>query len=427
MRRRASRMFFRSPAKRGIALIYFALVFGMLVGFFALVLNTGLLIWQKMRLQTAVDLGSYAAASVASAYLGNNSSNTESIQAKNFEIRKEYFDLLEEINKRPSRVAFPGIWPDPGSCTVACNAMNVIVAQRALNIYDSRKRNIMEKHAEVRRILQQLPKAMQRAAEETIRLNVPELAIEEAGYLGTLFNDTTNQVGDLVDNPQTTFSGQKKNAILTFSSSKGAYLANVVAGVPHRIIYFGPTCADATRSYKKLPPMWYCTVNGAGAGGDFPGLAQALAAYSLGREGTGNVGQIRKLSRLSANAIPVHFVENPHKPKPFALVAAEWYPATGRLVNLENSFGASGKLFSDRTRLVAVSGAEPFGGSISLNTYMPFGVRLAGIRKLLLDPRVNEVRDDYGDLFKYMKFLGPVDANGGQAETAEEVIKRFLH
>jgi len=416
---------FNRKNHHGVALVFFALIFGMFLAFFMLIINSGVMIWQKMRLQTAVDLGSYAAASVSSAYLGNYTSGEQSIQAKNFKIREEYFQLLEDINKRPNRVPFPGIWPDPGSCAVACNAMNVVVAGNALKIYDRAKDDIMDQHAEVRRILQQLPKAMQKAAEATVKLNVPELSID-SNDLGAL-GDTTNKAGEIIDDPSATNLQKRKNAVLTFSSAKGMYLANVVGAVPHRIIYFGPACADATRSNKKLPPMWYCLVNGAGAAGDFPGLAQALAAYALGREGTGNIGKVSKLADLNSNSIPLHFVENPNYPKPFAAVAAEWFPEGGTFMNLENSLGAKGSLFPKRTRLVAVSLAEPFGGSLSQKDYMPFGVRLAGIRKILLDPRMNSVKADYGDLWKYMKFLGPKDASGGQAETTEEVIKRFMH
>ena len=96
-------------------------------------------------------------------------------------------------------------------------------------------------------------------------------------------------------------------------------------------------------------------------------------------------------------------------------------------MNLENSLGAKGSLFPKRTRLVALSLAEPFGGSLALSEYSVFGVRLAGIRKVLLDPRVAPVKTDYGDLWKYMEFLSPTDVNGQKKETAEQVIKRFLH
>ena len=176
----------------------------------------------------------------------------------------------------------------------------------------------------------------------------------------------------------------------------------------------------------KCPPLFYCPTNGAGTSGGFAGLAQSLAAYALGREGVGNIGKIDRMSKLSATAMPLHFVENPHKPRPFVVVAADWFPENGTFMNLENSLGAKGSLFPKRTRLVAVSAAEPFGGSLAKAEYLPFGTRLAGIRKLLLDPRVSTVKQDYGDLWKYMQSLGPKGPNQ-QPETAEETIKRFLH
>ena len=424
MRARIKNSFGRfSKNRSGVALVFFALIFGMFLAFFMLIINSGVMIWQKMRLQTAVDLGSYAAASVSSAYLGNYTSGDQSIQGKNNKIREKYFDLLEDINKRPNRVPYPFMWPDPVSCSAACNAMNVLVAGNALKIYDRAKEDIMREHAEVRRILQQLPKAMQKAAEATVKLNVPELSID-ANALGAL-GETTNNAGELVDGPPLGELQKRKNAVLTFSSSKGMYLANVVGAVPHRIMYFGPICADVRD--KRWPLPYYCPVNGSGAAGGWPGFAQSLAAYALGREGTGNIGKISKLADLNANAIPIHFVENPNYPKPFAVVAAEWFPQGGTFMNMENSLGAKGSLFPKRTRLAAVSIAEPFGGSLSQQQYMPFGVRLAGIRKTLLDPRMSSVKGDYGDLWKYMKFLGPKDSSGGQAETTEEVIKRFMH
>ncbi len=411
-------------SRRAIALVFFTMIFGLFMGFFMLVINSGFMVWQKIRLQTATDMAAYSAASVAANYLGNYSSGENSIQAKNFKIREEYFKLIEDINKRPNRVAFPGIWPDPGSCSVACNAMNVVVAGRALDTYDDAKERIMQQHEEIRRILQQLPKAMQKAAEATMRANVPELTIDGGGLLSS--GDTTNQLDEIV-NASNPASGQKrKNAILTFSSNKGAYLAQVVAGVPHTLIYFGPMCVNACPDPSKCPPLYYCPVNGAGTSGGFPGLALALSAYALGREGVGNIGKINRLSKIDGNAIPIHFVENPHKPKPFAVVAADWFPQSGTFMNLENSLGATGSLFPTRTRLAAVSAAEPFGGSLAKSEYMPFGVRLAGIRKLLLDPRTTPIKEDYGDLWKYMQYVGPKGPNQ-QQETAEDVIKRFLH
>ncbi len=284
----------------------------------------------------------------------------------------------------------------------------------------------MQKHDQVRRILQQLPKAMQKAAEATVRLNVPELAISE-GALSDFGSATTNDASEIMGQNFQSLTQERKNAVLTFSSSKGAYLANVVGSVPHTMMYFGPTCADACWDPESCPPMWYCTVNGQGLSGKPVGLAQALGAYSLGREGIGNIGKLDKLADLDASAIPIHFIENPYAPKPFAVVAADWFPKGGTFMNLENSLGAKGSLFPKRTRLVAVSLAEPFGGSFAKNEVMPFGVRLAGIRKTLLDPRLEAVKDDYGDLWNYMKFLGPKGPNGQQQEAAEDVIKRFLH
>jgi hypothetical protein len=415
---------FKKRSQSGVALIFFTMVFGLFLGFFMIVINSGFMVWQKVRLQTATAMAAYTAASVAAAYLGNYENTENSVQGKNQKIMNEYFDLLETLKTRPNRVAFPGIWPDPGSCSVACNAMNVAVAGKALNAYDDSKERIMRHHTEIRRILQQLPAAMQKAAEATVRANVPDLTIGQGAFAAS--GDTTNQANEILNANLSSIGQKRKNAVLSFSSAKGAYLANVVVGVPHTLIYFGPMCVNACPDPSKCPPLYYCPTNGAGTSGGFAGLAQSLAAYALGREGVGNIGKIERMSKLSATAMPLHFVENPHKPRPFVVVAADWFPENGTFMNLENSLGAKGSLFPKRTRLVAVSAAEPFGGSLAKAEYLPFGTRLAGIRKLLLDPRVSTVKQDYGDLWKYMQSLGPKGPNQ-QPETAEETIKRFLH
>jgi hypothetical protein len=136
---------------------------------------------------------------------------------------------------------------------------------------------------------------------------------------------------------------------------------------------------------------------------------------------------IDKISDSSANAIRLHFLQNPNKPDPFFISALEWNPENGSFMNMENSLGATGSLFPKQTRLVAVSAAEPFGGTLVGSSFGTFGVRLQAIRKVLLDPRVAPVKNDFSGLYDYMQALGPVDAQGRQTGKAEDVIRKFLH
>lgn len=414
----------RRSKTRAVALIYFTLIFGLLLGFTMLITNTGLIIYQKIRLQSAVDMAAYAGASVQAAYFGGHGSGEESIKAINGKIQERYFKLLRDL-QFGSVAPFVTGFRDPGTCAVACQAANFANAQHVLNIYHRAISDIEGYHAQVRRILEQLPKATQEAVEETLRLNIPDLEIRAMGPL----SETTNVLAEVLSGNSNNIFEKKKNAVLTFQSKKVAYLANVVSGVPHTFTYFGPACFDLY-AHTTYAPHYYCTVNGAGVGGTASGYMAALVAYTRGQAGgeaSGNIGHIKKISSIESNAIRLHFVEDAYKPRPFVVVAAEWYPDTGTYMNLENSFGAGGSLFSKRTRLAAVSAAEPFGATLASNEAQPFGVRLAGIRKLLLDPRVHLVKPDYQEVFDYMEFIGPRDENGRTVESGEDVIRRFLH
>src|SRR5688572_18352393 len=106
--------------KRGVALIYFALTIGVILGFLMMIANTGLLVYQKIRLQTAVDLAAYSAASVQASYLGNGSSGEESIRAINKKIIERYGELVDKDLRFGSRVPMPMGFPDPYSCALAC-------------------------------------------------------------------------------------------------------------------------------------------------------------------------------------------------------------------------------------------------------------------------------------------------------------------
>lgn len=417
-------MRFVRKAKRGVALIYFTLIFGVLLGFTMLIINTGLLIYQKIRLQSAVDMAAYAGASVQAAYYGGHGSGEQSIKALNTKIQERYFKLLRDL-QYGSIAPFVSGFPDPGTCAVACQAANFANAQHVLSLYHDAVSDIENYHDQIRRILQQMPKATQKAVEETMKLNIPDLD------LGTMaaFSKTTNELSEVLNSNTNNIFEEKKNAVLTFLSNKGGYLANVVSGVPHTFTYFGPTCEDLYRNTTHAA-HYYCIVNGAGVGGTPTGYTAAIAAHLRGLAGgqaSGNIGHIKKISDMGSNAIRLHFVEDAFKPKPFVVVAAEWYPDAGAYMNLESSFGATGSLFNKKTRLAAVSAGEPFGATLVSNTAQPFGVRLTGIRKVLLDPRVQLVRDDYKGVFDYMEFIGPRDDDGRTVESPEDVIRRFLH
>lgn len=416
-----------SQSNRGVAIVFFLLVFGLTLAFTMMVMNTGTLVYQKIKLQSAVDLASYAGASVQASYLGNQSSGAGSIKYINRQILERHASLIQDLAQRQTYTApWPQGFPDPGSCAAACQAANIATSAQVVSKYRRAVSDIAQYHSQVRRILQGLPQATQEVMEETIARNMPDLSLEQQnqGGLGAFTAQTTNQVDEVLSSTNQNIFQEKKNAVLSFMSDRGMYLANVVGNVPHDFPFFGPAC------FNLLPAQgnyWYCTVNGRGVGGGSGGFSQAAASYAAGLGGVGNIGTVLKISDPNSNSIQLHFVENPHRPKPFAIAAAEYYPPNGTFMNLENSFGAKGSLFPTQTRLVAVSGAEPFGGSLASYFEYPFGTRLQGLRRLLLDPRAAQVQEDYRGLYEYMEFLGPRDERGETFETAEEVIRRFLH
>ncbi len=426
-----------SKNRRGVAAIFFVLVFGVLIGFFMIILNTGVLVYQKMRLQSSVDLAAYAAASVQASYLGNAASNEDSIRGINAQIMERYGRLLNEL-QFGSIAAWPGVVliPTYAACMALCQAANLANGARAKAIYESAARDIEELREKARVILERLPEAARKAAEETLRLNIPDLSVESAG-IEALLSQTSSKAQDVIQNASSIDFDEKnpqqrKNAVLTFTSDKGMYLANVVAAVPHSFAYFGPSCGDFymfAANIEPFTPRYFCTVNGAGfPGGDWGWLA-ALAAFSRSyiKESSGNIGNLSSISDSDSNAIRLFFVQNPHKPDPFAVVAAEWYPENGVFMNVENSLASSGSLFPKSTKLMAIAAAEPYGGDLATQAANQFGVRLQSIRKLLLDPRMSAVKDDYPNLYEYFGTVGPRDSDGQPTESPHETIKRFLH
>ncbi|TVQ79211.1 MAG: hypothetical protein EA369_05470 [Bradymonadales bacterium] len=413
----------RQRGQRAVAMVFFLLVFGLTLSFTMVVFNTGLIVHQKIRLQTATDLAAYAGASVQASYLGNESSGQESLTAINDRIVRRYIRLLEEINDHPNRVipAPPIIPASQAACMAACAAANLAVANRALSIYRRALSDIDEEHIRVRRMLEQLPSAIREAMETTVALNIPELSLEDGPFGGA-----TNDLTEIIDQPLQNFSADPRNINLSFHSDKAFYLANIVAGVPHRLVYFGPNCANMNRGLDR-PPVYYCTVNGQGGQGTAMGFQAAVSALALAMNGIGNLGSLESIASPNSRAIKLQFIEDPHRPSPFVVAATEWFPKTGGLMNLEKSFGARGKLIPDHTRLGAISAAEPFGGYLANQQVLPFGVRLQAIRKLLLDPRMLAAREDFGGLYDYMEYVGPKDERGESIESAEETILRFLH
>lgn len=393
-----------------------------------LVMNTGMLVYQKIRLQTAVDLGAYAGASVQASYLGNETSGAESIQYINNKIIERYGRLLEKL-KFGTVAMWPQGFPDPFSCAAACLAASLANGQKTVSEYKKAASDIEEYRKQILRILVQLPKAAREAAEATIGANIQDLNIEQEGF-AALNETTTNDVQKVVQ-AANSFAGslnRPKNAVLSFESEKGLYLANVVAPVPHAFAFFGPMC------YRLNPepqyPDWFCSVNGQGYHGPTGYQAAALAFGKIFSPiMNGNIGQIGKIygNSLDTKAIRLQYILNPHRPDPSFTVAAEWYPKNGSFANLENSLGATGSLFPKQTRLVAVATAEPYGGSLVNPSLNVFGTRLQSIRKVLLDPRLKANEQDYPNLFKYFETLGPLDNSGRPVESAEEVIQRFLH
>jgi len=410
--------------EKGVALIFFLLVFGVMLGFLMLVINTGILVYQKIRLQTAVDLAAYSAASVQASYLGNEASGDQSIMAINQKIQQRYGNLLNGL-----RSGYPAVWPqffqEPISCMASCVAASLVNGNRVVSKYRAAVRDIQEYHRQIGNILLQLPNATKAAAEATLKLNIPDLDVGEG--IAATFSSTTSNVSEIIG--AQSGINERKNAVLSFSSGRGVYLANVAAPVPHSFPYFGPGCYDQFAGQIVSIRNFYCIVNGSGAGGGVQGWAMAAFAYarSYASSSNGNIGTVTQISDTNSNAIRLHFIPNTHNPDPFVVVSAEWYPENGSFMNMENSFGANGSLFPKKTRLVAVAAAEPFGGNLAGQDIRPFGVRLQSIRKLLLDPRMTPVRSDYSGLYDYMQFLGPQDETGEQGEAAEDVIRRFLH
>lgn len=417
---------YQEKQNRAIALIFFLLVFGLTLSFTMVVLNTGMIVYQKMRLQSATDLAAYAGASVQAAYLGNETSGQDSLTAINDRIIRRYIKLLEDINMEPNKVVpmVPTVPVSMAGCIAACQAANLAVSNRAVSIYRSALADIELEHEKARRLLEQLPPAVRAVMEKTMALNIPELDLSEGPFGGA-----TNNLQEIVENPLGNLSGDPRNINMAFTSERGMYLSNVVAGVPHRIVYFGPVCRNANLG-ANIVPLYYCTVNGQGAQGGPTGYSMAIAALArgiMGGEMSGNIGQVSKIAKESSRAVKLQFIEDPHKPEPFVVAAAEWFPKTGQSLNFEKTFGARGKLIPEYTRLGAVSAAQPFGGFLANQQVTPFGVRLAPIRKLLLDPRMNAVREDFGGLYDYMQYVGPKDEYGNDIESVEETIRRFLH
>lgn len=409
-------------SRRGVALIFFMLVFGLILGFFMLIANTGLIVYQKMRLQTATDMAAYAGAAVQATYL-NNSQSEDSIYRINQMIQLRYSQLLNDL-KFGSKAAWPVAIPNVGACVAACQAANLVNAEFTKRTYERAAADIQKYHQKIDHILKQLPRATREAVEATMRMNIPDLKVES--------DPLASATGDVTDNPEEmagdfSFGQKKKHAVLTFASKKGMYLANIVAPVPHSFAYFGPACFNQNQGLDAVP-LYYCTVNGAGVGGGPSGLASASQAFALAfTPQNANTGFIKKIADQSAKAIRLQFVQNAHRPDPFVVVAAEWRPQGGSFMNMENSLGAKGSLFPKDTRLVAVAAAEPFGGDLISSNANTFGVRLQSIRKLLLDPRVKPLREDYPSLFKYMGSLGPKDDTGRNTESVEDTVRRFLH
>jgi hypothetical protein len=445
----------RERNKKGVAFFFFLMVFGLLLGFLMLVVNTGMIVYQKIRLQTTADLASYAGAAVQASYLGNASSGEDSLRGINFKILQRYSKLtqeLQDLNKTPA--PWPGIVPMeiPGpagwaACIAMCQAANLMNAQLRVAKYKAASQDMEKLRQKALRILTDLPKSSQRAAEATVAMNIPDLAIEGSS-LAALISQNTNKVDEIVRASSGGVSGsafvKKKNAVLSFSSAKGMYLANIVASVPHAFVYYGPSCSG----YKfvedtAIPTGWFCHVNGQGAGTSTGGsggsgmmvsgpMGYAMAAAAFGRSFapatiSGNIGTIDKISKQKANAIRIHFVQNANRPEPWFMSALEWYPTNGSFMNMENSLGATGSLFPKQTRLVAVSAAEPFGGTLIGSNSPIFGVRLQSIRKILLDPRLSAVKADFPGIYDYMQSLAPIDNQGRATEKADEVIRRFLH
>lgn len=423
-------VFAKGHRRSGVASVLFVAVFGLLLGFFMIVANTGLLIYQKIKLQAAVDLAAYSAASVQAAYLGNEASGDNSIEAINGQIISRYGKLLNDL-QFGTVAPWPIGFPDPGSCIAACMAANLANGAHAGGIYKQAARDIEVYRRKVANILSQLPEVSRKAAEETLKLNIPDLEVGD-GIFGALAGKATADAEEVVSaSKQTDKDPNKKhkNAILTFTSQKGMYLANVVAAVPHAFAYFGPVCFDA--NVGKTPPMFYCQVNGAGLPGGQKGFQAASLAFArvfAPAVASGNIGNLPKIADKNANAIRLNFIPNPHKPEPFVTVSAEWYPQNGSFVNLENGLGAANPIFPKVTRLVAIATAEPFGGNLAgLSGYSPFGTRLQSIRKRLLDPRMMTVKADYPNLYEYFGSLSPRDKDGNAIESPVEVIRRFYH
>lgn len=424
-------------SSRGIAIIFFVAVFGVLLGFFMMVANTGLLIYQKIRLQSAVDLAAYSAASVQASYLGNDQAPAEeSIRGLNQLIVTRYGKLLNDL-QFGSKALWPGIAPgipDPASCAALCMAANVANGKYAEKLYKDAIADIEVYRRKVAIILKSLPEASRKAAEQTMKLNIPELAIGGGDDFASLDGGSTGDVGEVIQSAKSSGAGasqtKKKNAVLTFASTKGMYLASVVANVPHTFTYFGPACFDKLEGVHSSTRWYFCTVNGAGLPGE-AGYQSAAIAYGRAfapAQLAGNVGNLKTIGDARSHSLRLFYVPNTHKPDPFVTVSGEWYPKNGSFLNMENSLGATGSLFPKSTRLVAVASAEPFGGNLaSLQSTMQFGTRLQSIRKLLLDPRTRAVKDDYPKMYDYFETLSPTDRNGNPIESGPEVIKRFLH
>lgn len=431
----------RRGNSKGVAVFFMVGVIGIVLGFLMLVVNTGMIVYQKIRLQTAADLAAYSAAAVQASYLGTISTSQEpnSIAGINNAILKRYEQLQKEMHlKGTDIVPWPTLIPIPSPagaaiCMALCTAANMANAKIEISRFRKGVEDLEKLRMQAAKILAELPAATRRAAEATLRANIPDLDLGE-GAIGSAMGKTTNKWEDVTRSAfdSNTMLNDKKNAALTFSSEKGMYLANIVGAVPHSYPFYGIPGVGAFCIYDKIgesgPTDWYCPVNGAGARPH--NYQSAFYAWVQAVAGLSNPNPLdRALEGGKAKAIRLNFVQNDHRPGPFAVVAAEWYPTNGSFMNMENSLGATGSLFPKQTRLVAVSAAEPFGSHFAAlsSELSNSGVRLQSIRKLLLDKRMDPVRSDFPGLFDYMQALGPLDQFGRPTEKAEDVIRRFLH
>lgn len=429
---------------RGQVIVYFVLIFSAYLLCFALIVNTAVHVYYKIRLQTAADLGAYAGAAVIANALNPldpelRGQPEKSIYGLNQKIMEEYNQLLMMLDEH--RDFYGEVTETYGlitglsraECSNRCNAANEYNGKVIMERYRASVDKIREYRSQIVAIAREVNGYARQVSEQTVKAS-----------FGGMKNPTTNP-GSANSN--------SADAILSFfitnggdqqgSDDLGLFLASEVSRVPFAHVIYGNalggsqqacTCAPCNQLWPPIwgvpeematdaGSLWHCRVNGIAMPNNLWAAHFAwLAATQYKR---GNIGTIPLLSASVGNtnwSIPLRIGLNTTEPDPFFMTALEWQPPK---LPLDGLFGVNVKHY-------AVAAAQPFGGDVVNDN--PYGVRLAAIRQVLLsedDPAgrtwpipsdqagTPDGSYDFNGVYGYLKKFADGDAEGA--------VRKFLH